>query len=71
MVQDPAGCADHDIGPALEVSDLPADRLATVDWHAGGAPPVGTILSYPYYGDRGLWMTEEEFNVAVQANGGR
>jgi hypothetical protein len=32
---------------------------------------VGTILSYPLYGDRGLWMTEEEFTAAVQANGGR
>jgi hypothetical protein len=32
---------------------------------------VGTILSYPFYGDRGLWMTEAEFAEAVQANGGR
>jgi len=37
---------------------------------SGGAPPVGTILSYPLYGDRGLWMTEGEFNAAVQANAG-
>ena len=53
-------------------------KLADGNWawiaqitRSGGAPAVGTILSYPYYGDRGLWMTEEEFNVAVQANGGR
>jgi hypothetical protein len=53
-------------------------RLSDGNWawigqitRSGGAPPVGTILSYPLYGDRGLWMTEEEFTAAVQANGGR
>jgi hypothetical protein len=35
---------------------------------SGGAPAVGTILSYPLYGDRGLWLTEEEFAAAVQRN---
>ena len=38
---------------------------------SGGTPQRGTILSYPLYGDRGLWLTEDEFNAAVQANGGR
>jgi hypothetical protein len=38
---------------------------------SGGTPTRGTILSYPLYGDRGLWLTEDEFNAAVQANGGR
>lgn len=37
---------------------------------SGGAPPKGTILSYPLYGDRGFWLTEDEFNAAVAANGG-
>ena len=53
-------------------------RLSDGNWawigqitRSGGAPPVGTILSYPLYGDRGLWMTEDEFNAAVHANGGR
>jgi len=52
-------------------------RLSDGSWawigqitHSGGAPPRGTILSYPYYGDRGFWLTEEEFSSAVQANGG-
>ena len=36
---------------------------------SGGAPPRGTILSYPLYGDRGFWLTEEEFSTAVRANG--
>jgi hypothetical protein len=36
---------------------------------SGGSPPRGTILSYPLYGDRGFWLTEDEFNAAVQANG--
>jgi hypothetical protein len=50
-------------------------KLANGNWawigqitKSGGAPPVGTILSYPYYGDRGLWMTEAEFAAAVGAN---
>jgi hypothetical protein len=38
---------------------------------SGGAPARGTILSYPLYGDRGLWLTEAEFAAAVQANSGR
>jgi hypothetical protein len=38
---------------------------------SGGAPARGTILSYPLYGDRNLWLTEEEFAAAVQANTGR
>jgi hypothetical protein len=38
---------------------------------SGGAPARGTILSYPLYGDRNLWLTEEEFASAVQANSGR
>jgi hypothetical protein len=38
---------------------------------SGGTPARGTILSYPIYGDRGLWVTEEEFAAAVQANAGR
>jgi hypothetical protein len=53
-------------------------KLADGNWawigqitRSGGAPPVGTILSYPLYGDRGLWMTEAEFGEAVRNNGGR
>jgi hypothetical protein len=38
---------------------------------SGGTPPRGTLLSYPLYGDRGLWLTETEFAVAAQANGAR
>lgn len=38
---------------------------------SGGTPARGTILSYPLYGDRGLWLTEEEFASAAQANAGR
>jgi hypothetical protein len=52
-------------------------RLADGSWgwlgqitQSGGAPPKGTILSYPLYGDRGFWLTEEEFASAVAANGG-
>lgn len=52
-------------------------RLADGSWawvgqitQSGGAPPRGTILSYPLYGDRGFWLTEDEFATAVQANGG-
>ena len=52
-------------------------KLADGNWawiaqitKSGGAPPVGTILSYPYYGDRGLWMTEAEFAAAIGANSG-
>lgn len=50
-------------------------RLSDGNWawigqitRSGGAPPVGTILSYPLYGDRGLWLTEAEFAEAVQRN---
>jgi hypothetical protein len=35
---------------------------------SGGTPARGTILSFPLYGDRGLWLTEEEFGAAAQAN---
>jgi len=38
---------------------------------SGGTPPRGTILSYPLYGDRGLWLTEDEFNGLVSSNSGR
>lgn len=37
---------------------------------SGGAPAKGTVLTYPLYGDRGMWLTLEEFNQAVQANRG-
>jgi hypothetical protein len=50
-------------------------RLSDGNWawigqitRSGGAPPVGTILSYPLYGDRGLWLTEAEFAEAAQRN---
>jgi hypothetical protein len=35
---------------------------------SGGAPAKGTVLTYPLYGDRGSWLTADEFNSAVQAN---
>ncbi len=51
-------------------------RLSDGSWawvgqitHSGGAPARGTILSYPLYGDRGLWLTEEEF-ASARANAG-
>jgi hypothetical protein len=53
-------------------------KLASGSWawigqitRSGGSPPVGTILSYPLYGDRGLWLTEAEFDEAALANGGQ
>jgi len=38
---------------------------------SGGAPAKGTVLTYPLYGDRGMWLTTEEFNQAVQTNRGQ
>jgi hypothetical protein len=35
---------------------------------SGGAPARGTVLTYPLYGDRAMWLTEDEFNQAVQNN---
>ena len=37
---------------------------------SGGAPAKGTVLTYPLYGDRAMWLTEQEFNDAVQSNRG-
>jgi hypothetical protein len=61
----------------FQMTVLDRIRLADGNWawigqitKSGGAPPVGTILSYPLYGDRGLWMTEAEFDATVVANGG-
>jgi len=53
-------------------------RLSDGNWawigqvtQSGGTPPRGTILSFPVYGDRGIWLTEAEFTRAVQVNTGR
>jgi hypothetical protein len=65
------------IGPYSEFRMTVLDRAQLTDgnwaWLAqitqsGGAPAKGTILSFPLYGDRGMWMTEDEFAAAVQAN---
>ena len=65
------------VAPYADFQMTVLDRIRLSDGHwawigqitrSGGAPPVGTILSYPYYGDRGLWMTEAEFAAAVGAN---
>jgi hypothetical protein len=65
------------IAPYSEFRMTVLDRVKLSDgnwaWIAqitqsGGTPARGTILSYPLYGDRGLWMTEEEFAAAAQAN---
>jgi hypothetical protein len=67
------------VAPYADFRMTVLDRVRLTDGHwawigqitkSGGAPPVGTILSYPLYGDRGLWLTEEEFTAAVGANSG-
>lgn len=54
----------------LERVKLPDGNWAWIGQitQSGGAPARGTVLSYPLYGDRNLWLTEEEFSAAVQAN---
>jgi hypothetical protein len=68
------------IGPYSEFRMTILDRVQLTDgnwaWlgqitQSGGSPARGTILSFPLYGDRGMWMTEDEFAAAVQANLGR
>lgn len=53
-------------------------KLADGNWawigqvtQSGGTPQRGTILSYPLYGDRGLWLTEDELSSAANQNMGR
>ena len=67
------------VAPYADFRMIVLDRIKLADgnwaWigqitRSGGAPPVGTILSYPLYGDRGLWLTDAEFANAVGANGG-
>ena len=57
----------------LERVKLPDGNWAWIGQitQSGGAPARGTVLSYPLYGDRNLWLTEAEFAAAVQANSGR
>jgi hypothetical protein len=52
-------------------------RLADGNWawigqitQSGGTPQRGTILSYPLYGDRGMWLTEQELATATETNAG-
>lgn len=72
------GCAYVAPYADFRMTILDRVKLANGSWawigqitRSGGAPPVGTILSYPFYGDRGLWMTEAEFDQATLANGGQ